>query len=61
LGKCGFAYATIQRAESSDDLPAMTARNLMRIKTELENAGVIFFDGEIEGLKGSGPGVRLRK
>jgi transcriptional regulator with XRE-family HTH domain len=42
--KCGFSYATIQRAESVDDMPAMTAKNLVMIRKVLEEAGIEFSD-----------------
>jgi len=58
-GKCGLGYATIQRAESVNDMPAMTAKNLLKIKTVLEQAGIIFLDGEYSGR--GGPGARLRR
>jgi ribosome-binding protein aMBF1 (putative translation factor) len=57
--KCGLSYATIQRAESVDVMPAMTATNLMTLKSVLERAGVVFLDGGYSGE--GGPGVRLRK
>jgi hypothetical protein len=57
--RSGLSFATVQRAEAVDGLPAMTARNLMTIKTTFEKAGIIFLDGDYTGR--GGPGVRLRR
>lgn len=55
--RAGVSYATIQRAERSDDMPNMQSRNLVAIKRALEAAGVEFLDGHYTGT--GGPGVRL--
>jgi hypothetical protein len=54
-----LSFATVQRAEAIDGMPAMTAKNLMTIKTTFEKAGIVFLDGDYAGR--GGPGVRLRK
>lgn len=51
-----LGVATVRRAEQEDGPVAMTAANAASIERVLENAGVIFIDGDDEG-----PGVRLRK
>ena len=56
--RCGVSYNTIQRAERSDEMPNMQSRNLLAIKTALEQAGVEFIDGSYSGA--GGPGARLR-
>jgi ribosome-binding protein aMBF1 (putative translation factor) len=59
--RTGIGYGAIQRAESAEGMPDMRTRNLAKIKVTLEHAGVVFIDGQIPGVLGSGPGVRLRK
>lgn len=56
--KAGISYPTVQRAESTDDVPRMKTTNLLAIQRVLEGAGVIFLDpGE---SREGGVGVRLR-
>jgi hypothetical protein len=43
----------------ADGMPNMVLKNIVAIKDAFERNGVIFFDGEIAGLKGTGPGVRM--
>jgi hypothetical protein len=57
----GISYAALQRAEAVDGMPNMQTKNLAAIKRTLEKAGIVFLDGPIPGLAGTGPGVRLRK
>lgn len=59
--EAGLSYAAVQRAESVDDLPSMHTRNLAAIKAALEAHGVVFIDGQIAGVAGTGPCVRLRR
>lgn len=54
----GVSYAAIQRAEQSNDMPNMQARNLAAIKAALETGGLEFIDGPYSGT--GGPGVRMR-
>lgn len=56
--KSGVSYPAIQRAERSDDMPHMHARNLAAIKAALESEGLVFLDGEYSGT--GGPGVRFK-
>lgn len=52
-------YPTVQRAESTDDVPNMKTGNLLAIQRVLEEAGVVFLDpGE---NRDGGVGVRLRR
>ena len=53
--KSGVSWATIQRMEATDGVPAALAKNLQAIQRTLEAAGVVFIDED-----GGGPGVRLR-
>ncbi len=56
--QAGISYPTVQRAESVDGIPRLTAPNLFAIQRALEAAGVVFLD-EHEQRDG-GVGVRLR-
>ena len=57
--KAGISYPTVQRAESTDDVPRMKTTNLLAIQRVLEEAGVVFLDpGE---SRDGGVGVRLRR
>jgi transcriptional regulator with XRE-family HTH domain len=49
--RCGLSAATIARVEATNAIPGMTAANLMKIKSVLEEGGVEFLDNG---------GVRLR-
>ena len=51
----GLAVNTIRRAESTNEIPAITAGNLRLLRMTLESAGVIFVDAD-----DLGPGVRLK-
>lgn len=55
--RSGVSYASIQRAEAVDTMPSMNTKNLLAIKTTLEKAGCLFFDGQYSG--DGGHGVRL--
>jgi ribosome-binding protein aMBF1 (putative translation factor) len=59
--RTGLGVSAIQRAENTEGMPDMRTRNLAAIKTTLERAGVVFIDGPIQGVPGTGVGVRLRK
>ncbi len=54
--KAKLSWATLQRMESTDDVPSSNVLNLMRIKSTLESAGVEFINSD----SGGGPGVRWR-
>ncbi|MBF0335975.1 MAG: helix-turn-helix transcriptional regulator, partial [Alphaproteobacteria bacterium] len=42
-----LSYPTVQRAETSPDVPSMKAPNLLAIQRALEGAGVVFLaEGE---------------
>jgi transcriptional regulator with XRE-family HTH domain len=57
--KAGISYPTVQRAESTDDVPRIQATNLLAIQRVLEEAGVVFLDpGE---HRDGGVGVRLKR
>lgn len=55
---CGVHYATLSRAEQSNDIPNMRAQTLAAVQRALEAGGCVFFDGSYSGS--GGPGVRLR-
>lgn len=53
----GVSGTTIKRMEEATSGPVRgTYENVTKIRSALENAGVIFIDGS----EGMGPGVRLR-
>jgi hypothetical protein len=55
--RAGISYPTVQRAESTDDVPRMKTTNLLAIQRVLDEAGVTFLDpGE---HRDGGVGVRL--
>jgi len=56
----GVSYPVIQRAESGDCVPNMLALNLNKIKSALENAGVVFIDAD-EKSQAGGQGARMRE
>jgi transcriptional regulator with XRE-family HTH domain len=56
--RAGISYPTVQRAESTDGIPRMTAPNLFAIQRVLEGAGVIFLDDHEQ--RDGGVGVRLK-
>ena len=49
------SWSTIQRMETSDDVPPAFAQNLDAVQQALEAAGIEFIE-----QNGGGPGVRLR-
>ena len=49
------SWSTIQRMETSDDVPSALAQTLDAVQQALEAAGIEFIDEN-----GGGPGVRLR-
>jgi len=53
-----IGYPTVQRAESTDDVPRMKTTNLLAIQRVLEDAGVIFVD--LRENREGGVGVRLK-
>jgi transcriptional regulator with XRE-family HTH domain len=52
----GVGLSTIRRIEAAQGVPSASAKNLARIQSALERAGVQFIDGD-----DAGPGVRLKK
>ncbi len=56
--RSGVSYPTVQRAETTDNVPRMKEPNLFTIQRTLEEGGVVFLDpGE---QRDGGPGERLR-
>ena len=51
----GLALSTIKRMESSGGPVRGIAENVWKVQRALEDAGIVFIDGN-----GGGPGVRLR-
>jgi ribosome-binding protein aMBF1 (putative translation factor) len=58
--RTGLGSTAVQKAESVEGMPAMRTVNLAKIKNTFERAGIVFFDGTIPGVPGTGPGVRVR-
>jgi DNA-binding XRE family transcriptional regulator len=54
--KAGVSVPTIKRLEASDGPLGGRAETINKIRTALENGGVVFIDEN-----GGGPGVRLRQ
>ena len=54
--RSGLSYATIQRAESSDAMPSMSAPRLAGLKATMEAGGLVFMDAG--DMRPGGPGVR---
>lgn len=54
--EAGLSFATVQRAERSETLSGYIS-TAEKIKSALEEAGIIFIDAGPDG----GPGVRLAK
>lgn len=56
--KAGISWHTIQRAESTNNVPNVKAPTLAAIQDALEAAGVVFLS--TGDHRDGGPGVRLR-
>ncbi len=54
--RAGVGWATLQRFESVDGVPASKAGTLERVEKTLENAGVVFIGDPVNS-----PGVQLRR
>ena len=53
--EAGVGWATLQRFESTDGIPASKAGTLDRVVKTLENAGILFIGDPV-----ASPGVQLR-
>jgi transcriptional regulator with XRE-family HTH domain len=56
--RSGVHYATVSRAEQTDDVPSMRTASLRALQTALEAGGIIFLSAGDN--RDGGPGVRLR-
>ena len=54
--KAGVGWSTVQRFESSDDVPGSKAGTLEKIRTTLEAHGIEFLGDPV-----SSPGVQLKR
>ena len=57
--RASVGIATIQRAESTDDVPNINARTLAKIQAALEAGGVLLIDPNTASHSG-GAGVRFK-
>ena len=58
--RAGVGYATVQRAEQHEGVPATTAPRLFAIQGALHDQGIVFIgQGYYQG--DGGPGVRLQR
>jgi transcriptional regulator with XRE-family HTH domain len=55
-GSAGVSVSTIKRVEADDGVPSISARNLLRIKSALEAAGIEFI-----GTPDDAPGIRIHR
>jgi len=54
--KAGVGWSTVQRFESSDEIPSSKAGTLERIKATFESQGIVFI-----GNSTTSPGVQLQR